>query len=107
VGALGFRKPPSTPLRPASAKARAVASPMPERHAPWPHARARTHDERDLAGEVVRSGSWLFHPGSADLGRGPEDRVYDDIAAAGNALRDELEVDGAQFQPEAGALGRP
>jgi hypothetical protein len=27
----------------------------------------------------------------------PEDRIYDDIAAAGNALRDELEVDGAQF----------
>jgi hypothetical protein len=27
----------------------------------------------------------------------PEDRVNDDIAAAGNALLDELEVDGAQF----------
>jgi hypothetical protein len=27
----------------------------------------------------------------------PEDRVYDDIAAVGNALLDELEVDGAQF----------
>jgi hypothetical protein len=27
----------------------------------------------------------------------PEDRIYDDIAAAGNALRDELEVDCAQF----------
>jgi hypothetical protein len=27
----------------------------------------------------------------------PEDRIFDDIAAAGNALRDELEVDGAQF----------
>jgi hypothetical protein len=27
----------------------------------------------------------------------PEDRVYDDIAAAGNVLLDELEVGGAQF----------
>jgi hypothetical protein len=27
----------------------------------------------------------------------PEDRICDDIAAAGNALLDELEVDGAQF----------
>jgi hypothetical protein len=27
----------------------------------------------------------------------PEDRTYDDIASAGNALLDELEVDGAQF----------
>jgi hypothetical protein len=27
----------------------------------------------------------------------PEDRVYDDIAAVGNVLLDELEVGGAQF----------
>jgi hypothetical protein len=38
-----------------------------------------------------------IHHGSADLVERPEDRMHDDIAGAGNALRDELEVEGAQF----------
>jgi len=39
----------------------------------------------------------------------PEDCIHDDIAAAGNALFDESEVDGAHFIEAAcnGALGRP
>jgi hypothetical protein len=37
----------------------------------------------------------------------PEDRIYDDIAAACNALPHESEVASSSKQPETGALGRP